>query len=317
MADLSRERLIQNIENDLILLRPFLEDPDVTDITLNPDGRLFIQSFSRSKFEASFIFPEHQANSLFMDLSYYKNAVISDGNPFLNLTLPDGNRFSGQLPPVVDGPTFTIRRRADKIFTLDDYVKAGSLSESQRKWLSDSVLKKKNIIVAGSTGTGKTTFANAVLAEVERLTPEHRVFLVQDTDELQCNLPDVVRFWVTEKVGYRDILRNILRQKPDRIVVGEVRGGEVAELLKLWNTGHPGGVSTIHADDVRETFQRIEDAYREGISGSPSERSIARTVNVVVYLTRRRGAAPIVSELGEVHGYDHVNKDYKLGFIPA
>lgn len=317
MADPVKDRVIQNIEKDLSVLRPYLDDPDVTDITYNPDGRLFIQSFTKAKFEADATMPRERAESLFMSLSYYARTTLNDQNPFLSTALPDGNRFSGQLPPVVDGPSFTIRRRAEKIFTLDDYVRSGSLSQKQRDWLSNAILKRKNIIVAGTTGTGKSTFANAVLADVSRLTPHHRVFIIQDIKELQCEIQDVIYFWVTEEITYRHILKNILRQKPHRVVLGEVRGEEVADLLKFWNTGHPGGVSTIHSDDARETFQRIEDAYKEGITGNPSERAIGRAVNIVVYLTPREGGTPIVSELGEVVGYDREAGDYKVNYIPA
>ena len=174
-------------------------------------------------------------------------------NPILSAELPGtGSRFQGMLPPVTQpGPAFTIRKKASKIFTLSEYVSSGTMTIPQSEFIKRSVREKKNILIAGGTGSGKTTLVNAILCEVA--STEDRVVILEDTQELQCAARDAVFLRsIPNLVSMTELLKSTMRLRPDRIVVGEVRGAEALDLLRAWNTGHPGGCCTVHADSAKK-----------------------------------------------------------------
>ncbi len=230
------------------------------------------------------------------------NETVNPNYPALAGVLPQsGERFQGLLPPLVDKPTFSIRKRPTVIFTLDDYVSSGVLSAQGAQTIRSAVAQRKNILVAGGTGSGKTTLVNAILHEPE--FQSQRVVLIEDTRELQCSATDRVELLTknTEpKVTMNDLLRMTLRLRPDRIVIGEVRGGEALAMLKAWNTGHPGGVATIHANSAQDALHRLEDLIGE-VSQTIPYRSIASAINLVVFI-ERIAAAPgrRVSQIVEI-----------------
>jgi type IV secretion system protein VirB11 len=212
------------------------------------------------------------------------------------------------LPPVTSTPVFTIRKKALMVFTLDDYVKDGIISESQKEKTIETVQQKKNILIVGGTGSGKTTLANAVLNEVSKTLD--RCIIIEDTLELQCTAPDTVFLRSRDHISMNDLLKATMRLRPDRIMVGEVRGPEALTLLKAWNTGHPGGTATVHANSAVGGLTRLEQLIQEAIP-TPQQILIAEAVNIVVFIERFQHGRRI-KEIVEVLGYsgtDYITKN--------
>ena len=212
-------------------------------------------------------------------------------DPRLSGVLPSGERFQGVLPPVSSAPAFSIRKRPPRVWSLDDYVDRSVLSAGQAAVLRAAVAARRNILISGGAGSGKTTLANALLAEPA--FAGDRVFLIEDTPELQCSAWDLVAVLTRrhpKPIGVVDLVRDALRMRPDRIVIGEMRDGAAAlETLKAWNTGHPGGLSTLHANSAAETLSRLEDLLQEVVT-QPPRRAVAHAVDLVVHIRRTRGA---------------------------
>jgi len=188
--------------------------------------------------------------------------------------------------PIVSSPAFAIRKRPEIVFTLDDYVGAGFMSEAMATTLREAAASRQNLLIAGGTGSGKTTLANAILAEPA--FAGDRVVLIEDTAELQCAAEDKIEMLTkrTEPaVTMTDLVRDTLRLRPDRIIIGEVRDGSALDLLKAWNTGHPGGLATIHANSAAEALTRLEDLIGEVTQRVPY-RAIVQAIDVVVFIER-------------------------------
>jgi P-type conjugative transfer ATPase TrbB len=286
------------------LVSSCLEDPTTEDILLNPDSTLWVKRTQRD-FEVAGKIPPAQALSAFGTIAAIRDTVINHENPILETELPtDGSRFEGLIPPVVRQPVFAIRQRPRRVFTLADYEKNGILTDKNdrlnrqrhRDQFLDSVRGKrhseviraaieqrKNILVAGSTGSGKTTFINAVLNELAVRAPGDRVLIIEDTPELQCNVKNSVALLAVGRVTMLDCLRASMRLKPTRIVVGEVRGREALSMLKAWNTGHPGGAASVHANDARSALIRLESLVAEATE-APQQQLIAEAINLVVFV---------------------------------
>ncbi len=213
------------------------------------------------------------------------------------------------MPPVVAAPTFAIRKPAVAVFTLDDYVAAGIMSADQAALLRSGVSARLNILVAGGTGTGKTTLANALLAEVARTSD--RIVLIEDTRELQCEAPNLVAMRTKDGVAsLSDLVRSSLRLRPDRIPIGEVRGAEALDLLKAWGTGHPGGIGTIHAGSAIGVLRRMEQLIQEAVVTVPRA-LIAETIDLIAVLVRD-GTGRRLAELARIDGLDAATGDYRL-----
>ena len=217
----------------------------------------------------------------------------------------DGSRIEGLLPPVVAAPTFCIRKRASAVFSLADYVEAGVMSARQRDLASEAVQGRKNVLVVGGTGSGKTTLVNALIGAVTELHPADRIVLIEDTVEIQCAAENVVALRTSPDVSMRDLLRATMRLRPDRILVGEVRGAEALDLLKSWNTGHPGGIATVHANGSLAGLVRLEMLIREaGVAGG-METLIGEAVDLVIAIERcaSNAAGRRVTEIAQVTGH--------------
>jgi type IV secretion system protein VirB11 len=227
--------------------------------------------------------------------------------------LPEtGERFEGLLPPVVGSPVFAIRKPAVAVFTLEDYVAAGIMTLGQADRLRQGVSGRANILVAGGTGTGKTTLTNALLAEVART--DDRIVLIEDTRELQCSSPNLVALRTKDGVAsLSDLVRSSLRLRPDRIPIGEVRGAEALDLLKAWGTGHPGGIGTIHAGSALGTLRRMEQLIQEAVVTVPRA-LLAETIGLVAVLARNGHGRRLV-ELACVEGLD-AEGNYRLTQFP-
>jgi type IV secretion system protein TrbB len=227
---------------------------------------------------------------------------VHAGAPILSAELPEtGERFLGVLPPVVRAPSFAIRKRALRIMTLAHYVADGVMTEDQAAFLRRAVRERQNIVIAGGTSTGKTTLANALLDDIAET--RDRVLILEDTVELQCRSDDHVGMRTEPGVStMADLVRATLRLRPDRIVVGEVRGSEALDLLKAWGTGHPGGIATVHAGSAHGALTRLEQLVQE-VSVTVPRALIAEAVNVIVFIAGR-GRARRVREIARVIGHD-------------
>jgi P-type conjugative transfer ATPase TrbB len=279
-----------------------LDDPEVVEVLLNPDGSLWVDRLGSGRSPTGTKLPPAIAERIIRLMAAHVRAEVHPSAPILSAELPEtGERFLGVLPPVVRHPSFAIRKRALRIMTLADYVADGVMTEAQAAFLRTVVHERLNIVVAGGTSTGKTTLANALLDEIART--HDRVLILEDTVELQCGSDDHVAMRTEPGVStMADLLRATLRLRPDRIVVGEVRGAEALDMLKAWGTGHPGGIATVHANSAAGALLRLEQLVQE-VSVTVPRALIAEAVNVIVFIAGR-GRARRVREIARVIGFD-------------
>lgn len=300
------ERGLTKIRRDLgPQICGFLEEPSVVEIMLNPDGALWVERQGEPMRRVGDM-QDAAAEALIATVAAMMKTTVTRENPILECELPgDGSRFEALIPPIVARPSFTIRRKATRVFTLADYVAAGTMTEAQRQVIENSIVQRKNILVVGGTGTGKTTLTNAILDGMAALAAGDRIVTIEDTNELQCNAENVVPLRATDQVDMQRLLKATMRLRPDRIVVGEVRGKEALALLKAWNTGHPGGVATVHANDGLGGLLRLETLVAEG-SLNPMPQTIAAAVNTVIVIAKTPNGRRI-TEVLQVHGWDGQN----------
>ena len=286
-----------------------LDDPSVVEVMLNPDGRLWIDRLSSGLEDTGSRIAPADAERIVRLVAHHVGIEVHAGMPRVSAELPEGGeRFEGLVPPVVAAPCFAIRRPAIAVFSLDDYVRAGTMSRAQADLLRNAVRDRKNILVVGGTSTGKTTLVNALLAEIAKT--DDRVVLIEDTRELQCAAPNLVALRTKDGAAtLSDLVRSALRLRPDRIPIGEVRGAEALDLLKAWGTGHPGGVGTLHAGSALGALRRLEQLIQEAVVTVPRA-LIAETIEVIAVLAGR-GAARRLAELANVQGLGR-NGDYVL-----
>lgn len=287
----------------------WLEDPSVVEVMLNPDGRLWIDRLSSGMVETQERLAPAEGERIVRLVAHHVGAEVHPGSPRVSAELPEtGERFEGLLPPVVAAPSFAIRKPAVAVFTLEDYAAAGIMTVGQADVLRQAVSDRRNILVAGGTSTGKTTLANALLAEVAKTSD--RVVLIEDTRELQCRAANLVALRTKDGVAsLSDLVRSSLRLRPDRIPIGEVRSAEALDLLKAWGTGHPGGIGTIHAGTAVGALRRLEQLIQEAVVTVPRA-LIAETVDVIAVLAGR-GADRRLAELALVEGLN-ASGDYDL-----
>jgi len=278
-----------------------LTDPDVVEVMVNPDGALRLDRLGQGRVDTGRKLAASETERIIRLVAAHVGNEVHADRPIVSAELPTGERFEGILPPVAPGPCFAIRKPAARIHTLADYVASGVMAPWQAEALAQAVRQRCNILVAGGTSSGKTTLANALLAEMVGL--DERVILIEDTRELQCAAPDCVNLRTRAgAVSLADLVRSTLRLRPDRIVVGEVRGGEALDLLKAWNTGHPGGIATLHANSAPAALYRLEQLVLEGIAVAP-RRLIAEAVELIVFI-HGRGAARRIDTIARVGGLD-------------
>ncbi|NIE78347.1 P-type conjugative transfer ATPase TrbB [Pantoea sp. Ap-967] len=282
-----------------------LEDSKVIEIMLNPDGSLWCEWLG-APMERIGTMAKSQAESLMGTVASSLRTHITAANPILECELPlDGSRFEALIPPVVSGPTFTIRKKASIVFTLANYVKSGIMTEAQCAAIKSAVLERRNILVVGGTGTGKTTLTNAIIAEIDAVTPEHRIVIIEDTRELQCSSPNVVPLRAVDHVDMTRLLKATMRLRPDRILVGEARDGSALALLKAWNTGHPGGAATVHANSANAGLIRMEQLVAEA-TAAPMQALIAEAVDLIIAI-EKTATGRRIKEVVTVTGHDGTN----------
>lgn len=290
----------------------YMHDDNVTEVMVNPDGRLWLDTFDKGVVPTDVVMePEDTKRIIYMVASISGQVIDLKVDPSLQANIPASRlfsncRFQAELPPIVNAPSFNIRKHSKIVITLDDYVRQGTMTEMQRQVILDAIHGKKNIIAAGGTGSGKTTLLNAILAEISTLGD--RIVTIEDTKELKCTAENYVALSTTDTVDMDNLLRKTLRLSPNRIVVGEVRGKEALTLVDAWSTGHRGGCSTVHSDSAYDTLFRLEDLVSR-VSVSSQQAGIARAIDVIVYI-ERRAVSRTIAEVLSIDGWDRERHDY-------
>jgi pilus assembly protein CpaF len=315
---------MNGFETILPFLKPIehlILDDAISEVMVNGHDHIFIE-------KAGFIEPVQGVSlgekSLMVAVKNIARRLgddISESKPILDSRLPDGSRVAAVIPPCsVNGVTLTIRKFNARHFGVEDLVQAGTLERWLANQLEGYVLARKNILIAGSTGSGKTSLLN-VLGKF--IPADERVLLIEDTSEIHMDQDNLVRFEARQPqsglpaVTIRDLLKASLRHRPDRIILGEIRGGEAFDLLQLLNTGHSGSLSTLHATSARQGLARFTSCVLQSGVDLPYravKTNVGDSVNVVVHLERRPGRR-FVSEVVEIHGYDPDRDEYNYGFI--
>jgi pilus assembly protein CpaF len=308
----------------LPFLRPIahlIEDPAVSEIMVNGSGRIFVEREGRLEPVTGVVVREHNLRVAVRNLARVLGDDIGAEQPLLDSRLPDGSRVAAALPPIsLGGTTLTIRKFHTQRFTAEALVGLGTLTQTQLTYLEQAIRAGTNILISGGTGTGKTTLLNALAAF---LPHEDRVVLIEDTAELQLDTTNLVRFEARREqaglsaVTIRDLLRATLRHRPDRIVVGEVRGGEAFDLLQALNTGHAGTLSTIHANSADQALRRFTSCVLQSGVDLPYtaiRHAMGEALHLLVHVERRH-AQRVVTELVRVTGYDVTTDRYSL--VPA
>src|SRR5665213_2439089 len=286
-----------------------LADPQVIEVMFNPDGRLWLDRLDNGRADSGTVLQWSEVERIIRLVASHIRLEVHERSPIVSAELPEtGERFEGLIPPVAPGPCFSIRKPARLVHRLEDYVEQSIMPPQVATWLKEAVLAKGNIVVVGGTSSGKTTLVNALLAEVA--TTNDRVVILEDTRELNCAAEDCVKLRTKPGVAsLADLVRSTLRLRPDRIIVGEVRGGEALDMLRAWNTGHPGGIATVHANSARAALYRIEQLVQEVVVAVP-RRLIAEAIDLLVFI-KGRGLARRIETIAQVKGLD-TNGDYAL-----
>ncbi|MCL2010846.1 MAG: P-type conjugative transfer ATPase TrbB [Synergistaceae bacterium] len=293
-----------------------LENPDVLEICVNSDGLIWIEEKGKRLYDTGGRITPENLTAALGTIAAMSGMELNEASPVLEGRLPlDGSRVEGAIPPATpDGPSMSIRKHASAIFPLSQYVSEGRIPEEAAEYLREAIRDAKNILVAGGTSSGKTTFVNALIRELLEIAPNDRLIVIEDTKELQCATTNKQNFVATEGVSMRKLLKTAMRYRPDRIIIGEVRGGEALDLLKSWNTGHPGGLATVHANNAAAALLRLEQLISE-VSVTPMRALIAEAINVVAYMKEfgrlGRQVTEIICVTGfgeEGYRYEHVYK---------
>jgi P-type conjugative transfer ATPase TrbB len=282
-----------------------LHDPKTVELMLNADGKLWQERLGEPMRCFGTMRPA-QARSIVRNVAGIHGKELTRQSPTIECEFPlDGSRFAGQIPPVVPEAVFAIRKKAISVFTLEDYVQADTMTSAQRNHIRAAVTNRSNILVSGGTGSGKTTLVNAILNHLVEIEPLARVVIIEDTGEIQCVAQNHIQYHTSMEVSMTKLLRATLRMRPDRIIVGEVRGPEALDLLMAWNTGHEGGVATLHANSARAALSRLAMLISmHPDSPRPIEPLIGEAVQLIVHIARTPGGRRI-EEILEVSGFEN------------
>ena len=294
---------------DVILpfLRPIeglIKDPEVSEIMVNGPSRVFIERGGRLEEVSGVTIPEKSLQVAVRNIARALGDEVSEEKPLLDSRLPDGSRVAAVIPPCsVGGTTLTIRKFHSRFFSGEELVRAGTLSQTLLDRFRDAVAERRNILISGGTSSGKTTLLTALAAFI---SDDDRVVLIEDTSEVQMAKPNLVRFEARRAqsdlpaVTIRDLLRATLRHRPDRIILGEVRGGEAFDLLQALNTGHSGTLSTIHANSAQQALSRFTSCVLQSGVELPYQAiraNIGDAVHLLIHLERRNGKRMVAEAL--------------------
>ena len=318
-------RALEKLKRDLgqEFLQKFL-NPNLLEVMCNPneDGSssIFWEEQGQDMVydpEMSKRFNSSRAESVIKTIAGYYNKTVNEADPILESQFPiDGSRFTGIMPPVTTTPSFTIRKRPNRVFTLDEYVANGIMTEQQKAIIQQAITNKSNILVIGGTGSGKTTLVNGIIWEMTVQHPNERIYISEDTGEIRCDSPNKVHVYTTMSADLTKLVRTALRFRPDRIVVGEVRGAEALDLLDTWNTGHPGGVATVHANSAVLGLERLEGLItRNPFHPTEIRQLIAQVVNIIIFISKDRNTGRKIREIIKINGYHHHDKSFNFEYL--
>lgn len=262
-----------------------LVDPHVTEIMLNPDGRLFFDIHIEGMCEAGFM-DATTAQTLIMTIAGLVDYEIKRHSPIISTEIPyDRSRFEGLLPPLVKAPCFCIRKHNALSLSLDELTLTGMMKTYERELLDEALATHQNLLICGGTGCGKTTLINALLDEIGTLAPYERIICIEDTRELQLKLKNTLSLLANEQVSISTLLRSTLRLRPDRIIIGEVRGAEALDLLDTLCSGHQGGIASLHAGSIHQCLKRLTLLVtRHPQAPKKIEPLIAEAIDLIVLL---------------------------------
>ncbi|HMI50558.1 MAG TPA: ATPase, T2SS/T4P/T4SS family [Candidatus Saccharimonadales bacterium] len=303
--------------NGFEIILPFLKpiehlilDDSISEVMVNGPGHIFIEKSGYLEQVQGVTLAEKSLLVAVKNIARRLGDDVSESKPILDSRLPDGSRVAAVIPPCsLCGVTLTIRKFNSRHFELEDLIRSGTLDRPLANRLEDYVLKRKNILISGGTGTGKTTLAG-LLAKF--IPSDERILLIEDTAELQLSQSNLVRFEARREqngvpaVAIRDLLKASLRHRPDRIILGEIRGGEAFDLLQLLNTGHAGTLSTIHANSAKQGLARFTSCVLQSGVELPYraiKTNIGDSLEVVVHIERRPGRR-VIAEVLEINHYD-------------
>ena len=310
-----RDEVRRTVLNEILgfgLLQDLLDDPSISEIMVNGSSTIFVESHGVvSRLPRAFESDE-QLLAVINRMVRSTGRRVDQTSPMVDARLPDGSRLNAVLPPLaVDGASVTIRKFTANHLTVDRLVESGSLSAEAAELIQIAVEQRLNILVSGGTGTGKTTMLNVLSSFIER---SHRVITVEDAVELSLDLPNLIRLETRPaniegagQVTIRDLVRNALRMRPDRIVVGEVRGAEALDMLQAMNTGHEGSLSTLHANTPRDALSRLETMVLLGGVDLPLRairEQIGSAIDLIVQVARDSTGSRYVSSITEVVGLE-------------
>lgn len=297
----------------LDVLQKFVDDPSVTEIMINGCDHIFVEkdgelSEIEEKFES-----EEKLKDVIQQIVAGCNRVVNEASPIVDARLDNGSRVNIVMNPVaLNGPIVTIRRFPENPITMDELISKRSISSEAASFLETLVKAKYNIFISGGTGSGKTTFLNVLSGFIPK---GERVITIEDSAELQLQgIANLVRLETRnantegcEEISIRDLIRTSLRMRPDRIIVGEVRGAECWDMISGFNTGHSGGLSTGHANSARDMLSRLENMVMMGVEIPPSaiKQQIASGLEIIVHLGRLRDKSRKVLEISEVIGFEN------------
>jgi pilus assembly protein CpaF len=310
-----RALVIQQIGDSVLglgPLEPFIRDPEVTEIMVNNMSTIYVERGGRIYWTGAKFFNEEQLRRVIEKIVGRVGRRIDEASPYVDARLADGSRVNAIIPPLaIDGPVLTIRKFSADPLTADDLISFGTLSPATAAFLKACVAGRINILVSGGTGAGKTTTLN-VLSSF--LPEDERIITIEDAAELRLQQPHVVRLEYRPpniegkgEVAVRDLVRNALRMRPDRIVVGEVRGGEALDMLQAMNTGHDGSISTVHANSPRDVLSRLETMTMMGgieLTVRAVREQVAAAINLIVHQARLKDGTRRVTQITEVVGME-------------
>jgi len=316
----SVKRIKNKLRRELGFLESFLDQDDVQEIFVNPDGKVFVNRAGKDK-EFVGHMDSDRVDGFLSSVASSLNTTITKYSPTIDGPLIiDGSRISGEIPPIVVGPSMRIRKHAKAVLELSKFVEFGTMTADQYALIQEAILASKNMVIVGGTASGKTFLANSILREVSELKRADRILTIEDTPELNIVSEDHLSWYVTDDVPMQKMLHRALRATPDRIVVGEVRGGEAYQLLKMWNTGHSGGLCTIHSDkgDL-DGLMRLERMCGESdeARGMPREwmgSLIGNVVHMLINIVNKGGTRKIHS-IVNVENYDLSSTSYNVDVL--
>ena len=290
------ERHLNNLLKDLSKLIPLFETNTINDIFVYSNGNVQVKDFKKGTYNTDIILSLSDRMRIINSLSSVSNTPIDKWvRPTLESIIPKYNiRTTAIIDPWLQSPQIVFRRPPEQIYSLEEYLLEGRISKELYDKIVSHIEKRSNIVVSGSTGSGKTTLTNACIKKMLDFTPEERIYIVEDTPEIQCSSPNKIQLYIRKEQAVSAI-QTALRFSPKRIIFGELRSPEVAvELLQAWNTGHPGNVTTIHADNAASTIPRIEGLLRQIITGYLPD--LSETIQLIVHLTFKSDFGPVVDE---------------------